>query len=334
MRGGSDSLFPFFLLQLEQALAVCDGDEAQPFFLRAFGDDSEAIALFHCRRAGLLRKLTRFEEARRDVLKSLRISEQFKGRGEEYANGLLELASISHDEGKYKEALKHLAEAEPLTPPDSHDLSNLLNLKAIVLKDLKQFQEALIVRHQHVELNLKLHGLNHPDYATALSNAAVMYSQLNQFPKAIELMTQARDIWMKTLGPNHARTMGSVTLLNMYHQALTDVTIKKEIVQTLDRTCNHRGCNKVERAMDRCDLCKMHYLCSEHRGEIDNHEHLCPKYPDELYEEKGLEKIVKCRRCRTETKLMKCSVCEKVSYCGAKCQKEDWARHKLFCKKK
>jgi hypothetical protein len=86
--------------------------------------------------------------------------------------------------------------------------------------------------------------------------------------------------------------------------------------------------------MDRCDLCKAHYLCKEHREHIEEHVHLCPKFPDELYEEKGLEKIVKCRRCRMETKLMKCSVCEKVSYCGAKCQKEDWGRHKLFCKKK
>lgn len=33
-------------------------------------------------------------------------------------------------------------------------------------------------------------------------------------------------------------------------------------------------------------------------------------------------------------KLMKCSACKGVTYCGTQCQKADWNNHKMFCQKK
>ena len=44
-----------------------------------------------------------------------------------------------------------------------------------------------------------------------------------------------------------------------------------------------------------------------------------------------------CASCKSfvgpEKKLKRCSGCEKVYYCGIDCQKADWAKHKLECKK-
>ena len=37
-----------------------------------------------------------------------------------------------------------------------------------------------------------------------------------------------------------------------------------------------------------------------------------------------------CPICKKEAKL-KCSACKDISYCGVKCQKNDWTNHKLFC---
>ena len=101
-----------------------------------------------------------------------------------------------------------------------------------------------------------------------------------------------------------------------------------------DRICSISGCNIAQARMNRCLKCLSFYLCKEHGKLIHEHVSVCPKFPDVLPDEEKLKKITKCRRCRKQTKLMKCAVCEKVKYCSAKCQKEDWKRHKLFCRKK
>ena len=48
-------------------------------------------------------------------------------------------------------------------------------------------------------------------------------------------------------------------------------------------------------------------------------------------------KNIKCANCGAyggkEGKLMKCSGCHAVHYCSSECQKADWKKHKLECKK-
>jgi MYND finger len=41
-----------------------------------------------------------------------------------------------------------------------------------------------------------------------------------------------------------------------------------------------------------------------------------------------------CEKCGAGGKLKKCARCEKAYYCGGKCQKEDWKRHKPECRAK
>ena len=52
-------------------------------------------------------------------------------------------------------------------------------------------------------------------------------------------------------------------------------------------------------------------------------------------EEKFREPSRKCARCGGpgKPKLLVCSACRSTSYCSAGCQKEDWKKHKLVCKK-
>jgi len=46
------------------------------------------------------------------------------------------------------------------------------------------------------------------------------------------------------------------------------------------------------------------------------------------------EEKPRCQNCDTDIKkALRCGVCKKVSYCSAKCQKEDWQFHKRNCKK-
>ena len=39
-----------------------------------------------------------------------------------------------------------------------------------------------------------------------------------------------------------------------------------------------------------------------------------------------------CNRCNKDT-TKKCAGCKSVHYCSRECQKQDWAKHKKFCKK-
>ena len=293
------------------------------------------MVLLMRRRADALRKLGRLNEARAAVLESLRISEVVSGRGEDYARGLNSLAQIHYQEGDFDAGLKHVQKARSfISAENSRLLVDVLNMEALLLMDLGRYQEALVVREKEKQLSLEIDGPNHPDYATSLLNTAKLYAKLKQMQPAVDLTSKALAIRLKTFGPLHPLTQTAQNELADYQKALIDPEMNKMLAPTKNRMCNIDGCHTVEESMERCMACKAHYLCEKHTKLINEHVNVCPKFGDLLPGEKKAAKIVKCRRCRKETKLMKCAVCESVWYCGAQCQKEDWKRHKLFCGEK
>ena len=302
---------------------------------RVNGFESESIGLLLMRRARAFCALKRYAEARAAALQSKEIYEQLFGRSKGYINGLLTLADISRDEGDYEEGLRHIEAARSLLPPDedSAQLASVLNMHSILLENMGRFEEALEIRLKQMALSLRLNGPNHPDYATSCHNVAILFAKLNQMQKAIDLVEKALAIYMKTFGPFHSSIQIARHQLAEYRKALTDPAMKKVFVTTRNRMCSIDHCHSIEKGMNRCMSCGTHYLCKKHEGKINEHVSVCPKFADLLPDEKMGKTIVKCRRCRKETKLMKCSVCESVWYCGATCQKEDWKRHKLFCGK-
>ena len=299
---------------------------------RVTGNRSKDVALLMKRKAKALRSLKRFDEARTAINESMRIYEQLSGRGAGYIDGLEALARISYQEGDFEGGLKYTGEARYLLPAeDSSLLSNVLNLHAVLLVETGRSEDALLVREEHLELSLRLYGAEHTLYAIACLNTAELHAKLNGIAQAIDLAKLSFEILTKTLGPTHISTRSAQVAVAVYQKALTDPILKKKVACNADRMCS--VCGKVEGLQDRCTWCGAHYLCKEHEHMITEHVLVCQKFPDLLPEEKELDMIVKCRQCRKETKLMKCSVCENVSYCGATCQKQDWKRHKLFCKK-
>jgi hypothetical protein len=59
--------------------------------------------------------------------------------------------------------------------------------------------------------------------------------------------------------------------------------------------------------------------------------------PEELYYSTVEDKL-KCEVCKCSTtpsgkKVMKCTQCSKAFYCCQEHQREDWSRHKKYCKK-
>ena len=312
-------------------LRLCN--KAEPLVKRSDGRDSYHMGVLMRFKAKALRIHSRFIKARIAALESLRILDKVSGRGEDYIHGLIVLIEILLDDKDYEEGINRVREALSLHPADPGFYSQILNLQVLILIELAEYKEA---REVHEEL-LATSLLREPESSNHAFNcisAGMLYAELNQMEKASRLASEALGILQKTLGPSHQNTQTALSNLKAYQQALTDPAIKEKLVPTKNRMCNIEKCGNIERAMSRCMSCMTFYVCKEHEGKINEHVSVCPKFPDVLPGEKKLFKIVKCRRCRKETKLMKCSVCESVWYCGATCQKEDWKRHKLFCGKK
>ena len=167
---------------------------------RVKGSESGPMALLMRRRAEAFCALKRFAEARA-ALEGMKIHEQVSGRSSGYIDGLLTLADISYNKGDFEEGLKRIEEARSLISSDveSEQLTNVLNMHALLLQKLGRFVEALPIRLEHIALSIRLYGPNHPEYATSCHNTAILYSELNQMQKAIDLMKEALAIRMKTL---------------------------------------------------------------------------------------------------------------------------------------
>ena len=250
--------------------------------------------------------------------------------GENYIDCLFSLADITFGSRDAAGILKFVELARPYL--ENHKLQpRFLNLEALALKELCRFQEAVEVREREIALCLKIFGANNPQYATSLTNAAVLYRELKQVERAIPLIREAVGIYERTIGPTHWDTMTARLELSNLEKALHDQAEQRKLAAPSHRMCSISGCNAVKEKMNRY---LSFYLCKKHEGKINEHVSVCPKFPDVLPDEEKGKKIVRCRRCRKEAKLMKCGRCGNVWYCGAECQKDDWKRHKLFCGKK
>ena len=324
----------FLFSQYQKLLRCCD--ELEPILRKLHGESSTERARLLNKRALALKNLRRFDEARSAAAASLKITERVCGKGERYASGLETLAGIEYEEGKYEKGLKHIEQARSLMKPDFdlRVLASVLNMHALLLTEMKQYQKAVLLREEELAHTLRLYGPDHPDYATSLLGAAFLYAKLKQPDRAVYLAAKALAIRMKTFGASHPSTQDTRKVLAVCQRALNDPELKKNIASESHRVCSVDGCHTVQNKMNRCLKCLSFYMCKKHEKLIHEHVVVCPKFPDVLPDEEELKKIVKCRRCRKESKLMKCAVCEAVWYCGSKCQKDDWKRHKVFCGKK
>ena len=150
---------------------------------RVNGKISSEMAELLFKRALALKGLRRFKEARSATAASSKIIEEVYGKGDAYVFGLEVLAEIEYAEGKYKEGLKRVEEARSLMKPEGNPyiLARILNLHALLLTEMEQYQKAVLVQEEELALRFKINGPNHPDYAVTLRNAALLYAKLNKW---------------------------------------------------------------------------------------------------------------------------------------------------------
>ena len=95
------------------------------------------------------------------------------------------------------------------------------------------------------------------------------------------------------------------------------------------------GCKAYSNICSPCANCQTVAYCSERCCKEDWLLHC--KECGERRKEFGLECMAvgnPCNRCGSITGTSRCRGCLKVSYCGIKCQKDDWKVHKTTCKKR
>jgi hypothetical protein len=86
-----------------------------------------------------------------------------------------------------------------------------------------------------------------------------------------------------------------------------------------------------------CSFCLAY--CDNKKNKIDHYED-CPLTQEDIKCRnriiKNMNKERSCSNCFSvggeKGKLLACSGCSTVFYCGNKCQKEDWRKHKKDCK--
>jgi tetratricopeptide (TPR) repeat protein len=128
---------------------------------------------------------------------------------------LLPLARELYDSGRLRGALTALERAKDTLEKteDSLDKADVLNLRALVLRDLGKFDDAQSLFLKSLAIRERAFGQDHPDVATSLNNLALLYHSQGRLSEAEPLYKKALMIYEKVLGRNHPNA--AITLNNL-----------------------------------------------------------------------------------------------------------------------
>jgi len=118
---------------------------------------------------------------------------------------LLPLAREFYDSGRFREALTTLEQTRDKSgkTADSRDEADVLDLRALILRDLGKFAEAEPLFLKSLAIREKAFGQDHPDIAISLNNLALLYHSRGKLEEAKPLYKRALTISEKVLGRNH-----------------------------------------------------------------------------------------------------------------------------------
>ena len=117
----------------------------------------------------------------------------------EYGNLLMDLAKVDFYQQRWKEALEGYTKAKVVMENFKEDPNYgvIVNGMAICYEKLNQWTEALQYYREAVEIDRKLHGDQHPEYAACIFNLAGAYVRIKQPTIAIPLFEEALAIFKR-----------------------------------------------------------------------------------------------------------------------------------------
>jgi len=102
---------------------------------------------------------------------------------------------------------------------DYNIYSVALNNLGLIYANMGQYEKALPLQNEILEITKATFGETHPDYATRLNNLAHLYSKMGQYEKALPLYEEALEISKASLGeahPKYASMLNNLALLHFY----------------------------------------------------------------------------------------------------------------------
>ena len=106
---------------------------------------------------------------------------------------------------------------------DKKLLAELLSNLGTVYGDLDDYEKALDLQEQALEIQMELFGgKNHPFIATALSKTGYAYGEMGNHQKALELKQQALEMWQELFGDKHSEIATSLNNLGLTYSHLGD----------------------------------------------------------------------------------------------------------------
>lgn len=159
----------------------------------------------------------RFKEAESSYFEALELVKHEYGENASQITHLYSsLASVYREKGQllkteefYKRAIALADSTQKLALATS--LGNL----AIAYRDQEQFDKALTLHKQSLELEHQVHDTLHPDLASAYNNLAFTYQQKGDFPKADSLHQIALSMRRKLFPPDHHHIASSLVRMGL-----------------------------------------------------------------------------------------------------------------------
>jgi len=138
----------------------------------------------------------------------------------DYANTMNNIAVVYHESGDYRRAIDYLtryAKIESLPPLNAaltyQNLGSSYRALGNYAEAEKQFRRC-------ADIQLKIIGDRHPDYAETLSGLGALYADMRRYDEAVKYLTQCSRIGLEIYGPQHpiyARYQSNIAAV--YNQA-------------------------------------------------------------------------------------------------------------------
>lgn len=189
-----------FFAQLDDYFAKSQIEQVEPFLCASLEQAKEepdygAYISICNEMIGFYRSISEFKkafDAAEDVL--LLMEELQLDRSEHFATTLLNAATAYRAAGNFKQAYVYYEQAlqiyDGLIPPEDYRYAGLYNNMSILLEKMERNEEAVQYAERALAIIEKLEN-GEMETATTLTNLALLYFKLSDYPKAQELLERA-----------------------------------------------------------------------------------------------------------------------------------------------
>jgi tetratricopeptide (TPR) repeat protein len=274
-------------------------------------------------------KLKQFCKERRVAIEKCRKAKhEFGEKSVDYGIELLMVGDVLFYQKDQLGVMEYYDQAKTLVPKTHFAYSQMIDRLAMLFEANDNFEQALSLRRELVQVELELRGNLDRSYAAAVNNLGNLYAKMTLFRLAVEHLAQALTILERNSKPDDYDASCIRKGIAAYQKAMKDKAYAAELATAITdkRMCNMLSCGKVANKDDlyRCSACMNVYYCSE----------AC-QHADWLEVAKHCVVIARCAGCNVEADEMQwCSGCHGPRYCSKECQLLDWKNgHKSECKK-